>query len=428
MRLVHRSSPGFLALAVVFVATIPVPAADWPQWRGPNRDGTSPEKGLLQRWPPDGPKLLWKATDVGSGYSTPSVVGDRLYLLANEGLENEFVAAISASDGKRVWRTRLGNVGQPNQMPNFPAARSTPTVEGGVLYALSSDGDLACLDTGSGEIRWRKHLRSDFGGKPGVWAYAESPLIDGDTLVATPGGSEATLVALNKKTGEVIWKSSIPEGGTAAYASALAIEVGGVRQYVQLLQKGLVGVDAKTGKFLWRFDKPVSRFNANIPTPVFGDGIAYAGSSGTGAGAVRLKAKDGGTAAEPLYFEANLPNAIGGAVKLGDYLYGTTGSGLLCLDFQTGQVKWKDRALGAASLCFADGRLYLHGENGEVALVEPSPEGYREQGRFTPPDPPKHANRMEKAWVYPVVAGGKLYLRDHGCLWCYEIRAAAGNN
>lgn len=428
MKLTHRTFPAVMALTLVVAATISVPGADWPQWRGPHRDGISQEKGLLQRWPPEGPKLLWKATDIGSGYSTPAVVGDRLYLLANEGLENEFVAAISTSDGKRIWRTRLGNVGQPNQMPNFPAARSTPTVDGEVLYALSSDGDLACLETDSGKIRWRKHLRSDFDGKPGAWAYAESPLIDGDILVATPGGSQATLIALHKKTGEVLWKCPVPGGDEAAYASALAVEVGGIRQYVQLLQKGLVGVEAKTGKFLWRFDKPVSRYNANIPTPVFGDGIAYAGAAGTGGGAVKLRAKDGGTAAEPLYFEASLPTAIGGAVKVGDYLYGTTGAALLCLEFQTGQVKWKDRALGAASICCADGRLYLHGENGEVALVEASPEGYREHGRFAPPDPPKRANNMEKAWAYPVVASGKLYLRDHGCLWCYEIRAAAGSN
>jgi outer membrane protein assembly factor BamB len=282
MRPAHRSPPALLALALALAAAIPVPAADWPQWRGPNRDGISSEKGLLQRWPQEGPKLVWKATDLGSGYSTPAVVGDRLYLLANEGLENEFVAAISATDGKRVRKTRLGKVGQPNQIPSFPAARSTPTVEGDVLYALGSDGDLACLETSSGKIRWHKHLRTDFGGKPGTWAYAESPLIDGDTLVATPGGSEATLVALNKNTGAVIWKSAIPGGDQAAYASAIAVEAGGVRQYVQLLQKGLVGVEAKTGKFLWRFDEPVSRFNANIPTPVFGDGIAYAGSAGTG--------------------------------------------------------------------------------------------------------------------------------------------------
>ena len=179
MRLAHRSLPALVALTLTVGASISVPGADWPQWRGPNRDGISQEKGLLQQWPQGGPKLLWKATDISYGYSTPAVVGDRLYLLANEGLENEFVAAISASDGKRIWSTRLGNVGQPNQKPSFPAARSTPTVEGDVLYALGSDGDLACLDADSGKIRWRKHLRSDFGGKPGTWAYAESPLIDG---------------------------------------------------------------------------------------------------------------------------------------------------------------------------------------------------------------------------------------------------------
>lgn len=179
---------------------------------------------LLQRWPQEGPKLVWKATDIGSGYSTPSVVGDRLYLLANDGLENEFVAAVSARDGKRIWSTRVGNVGQPNQMPRFPAARSTPTVEGDVLYAMGSDGDLACLDTDSGKILWRKQLRSDFGGLPGTWAYAESPLIDGDTLVATPGGGEATLVArpsaltIWKKRGRTPWLPG--EGFTSGIAAA----------------------------------------------------------------------------------------------------------------------------------------------------------------------------------------------------------------
>jgi outer membrane protein assembly factor BamB len=349
-------------------------------------------------------------------------VGDRLYLLANEGLANEFVAAVSAKDGKRIWTARLGNVGQPNQNPKFPAARSTPTVEGEVLYALGSDGDLASVETATGKVRWRKHLRNEFGGKPGVWAYAESPLVDGHTLVCTPGGSDATVLALNKNTGEVLWKCALPEGDEAAYASAIVVETGGIRQYVQLLQKGLVGVDAKSGKFLWRFAKPVSRYNANIPTPVASGDIVYVGSAGTGGGAVKLQAKDGGVVAEPIYFEAKLPTAIGGAVKVGDFFYGTTAQAMLCVDFKTGAVKWEERALGAASICFADGRLYLHGENGEVALVEPTAEGYRERGRFTPPEPPAHSNPMEKAWAYPVVANGRLYIRDHGCLWCYAVK------
>lgn len=411
--------------AFLFLSTtLPVLASDWPQWRGPQRNGISPETGLLQAWPKEGPTLVWKVTGIGSGYATPAVVGDRLYLLGNEGLENEFVQALAVKDGERTWRTRLGKVGNPKQNPNFPAARSTPTVDGEFLYALGSDGDLACLEVGTGTLRWQKNLRTDFGGKPGTWAYAESPLIDGSTLLCTPGGSEATLVALNKATGAVLWKCALPEGDEAGYASAIVVEAAGVKQYVQLLQKGLVGVEVKTGRFLWRYGKAVSRYGANIPTPVASDGIIYAGTAGTGGGAVRLKAKEGGVEAEQVYFEAKLPTAIGGAVKVGDFLYGTTAQALLCLDFKSGQVKWEDRALGAASLCLADGRLYLHGENGDVALVEPSSESYREKGRFTPPDQAKRANPMEKAWTYPVVAHGRLYLRDHGTLWCYDVKAA----
>jgi outer membrane protein assembly factor BamB len=412
------------APALLLSLSLSLVAADWPQWRGPQRNGVSQETGLLKEWPQEGPALVWKASDIGSGYSTPAVVGERLYLLANEGLDNEFVQALSAKDGQRLWRTRLGKVGNPKQNPNFPAARSTPTVEGDVLYALGSDGDLACVETGGGKIRWQENLRADFGGKPGTWAYAESPLVDGDTLVCTPGGSEATLVALNKATGEVRWKCAQPEGDEAAYASAIVVDAAGVRQYAQVVQKGLVGVEAKSGKFLWRFAKAVSRYGANIPTPVGSEGIIYVGVAGTGGGAVRLKPKDGGVEAEPLYFEAKLPTAIGGAVKVGEHLYGTTAQAMLCLDFKTGQVKWEERALGAASLCYAEGRLYLHGENGQVALVEPSAEAYREKGRFAPPDQPKRANAMEKAWAYPVIAHARLYLRDHGMLWCYDLKAA----
>jgi outer membrane protein assembly factor BamB len=184
----------------------------------------------------------------------------------------------------------------------------------------------------------------------------------------------------------------------------------------------LVGIDAKTGKFLWRYAKPVSRYGANIPSPLASDGIVYAGSAGTGGGAVKLRAKDGGIEAEQLYFEAKLPTAIGGAIKVGDYLYGTTAQALLCVEFATGKVKWEERAIGAASICYADGRLYLHGEDGTVALVEASPDSYRERGRFTPPDQPKRSSGMEKAWVYPVVANGRLYVRDQGMLWSYDVR------
>lgn len=397
-------------------------AADWPQWRGPARDGHSPETGLLAEWPKDGPKLIWKITDAGSGYSTPSIVGDRIYLLGNDGLENESVRALSAADGRTLWTTRLGKVGNPNQKPSFPAARSTPTVVGDVLFALGSDGDLACVGTKDGKIRWQKNLRAEFDGKPGVWAYSESPLVDGDAVVCSPGGTNATIIALNKKTGDVLWKCAIPESGGAAYSSAIVVTAGGVKQYVQMIDKGLVGIDAASGKLLWRFAKAVSKYGANIPSPTVVGNIVYCGSAGTGGGAVKLEAKNGGVEAQELYFEAKLPTAIGGSVKLGDCLYGTTAQALLCIEFATGKIKWEDRAIGAASLCAADGRLYLHGESGAVALVEASPDGYREKGRFTPPDAPKRSAQMEKAWAYPVIAGGRLYVREHNMLWCYQVK------
>lgn len=409
-----------LSAALLLLGPIALHATDWPQWRGPHRDGISQEKGLLKEWPKDGPKLVWQVKDIGSGFSTPAIVGDRIYVLANEGLINELVEALSATDGKKIWSTTIGKVGNPDQQPNYPAARSTPTVDGDTIYALGSDGDMVALDT-AGKLRWKKNLRTDFGGVPGKWAYAESPLIDGETLVCTPGGSSASVVALNKKSGDVIWKASLPSGEPAAYASAQMVKSDGLKQYVQMLEKGLVGIDAKTGKVLWRYNKTISKYGATIPTPVVRDSEIYSAGAGTGGGVVKLKTANGTVEAEQVYFSPKLPVSIGGAVRLENLMFGTTGTGLLCSDFATGDIKWEDRSIGAASLCFADGNLYLHGENGDVALVAAAGDGYHEKGRFTPPGQPNRGSA--KAWAYPVVANGKLYIRDVGVLWCYDVKA-----
>ncbi len=412
-----------LAATLSLSFSLAISAADWPQWRGPERNGISKETGLAKEWPKEGPKLLWQAKDIGDGYSTPAVVGERLYLISNQGMENEFVHALSVADGKEVWKTTIGKVG-PNQGPQYPGTRSTPTFDGDALYALGSNGDLVCLNAADGKEQWRKDLRKDFGGKPGKWAYAESPLVDGEVLVVAPGGSKATIVALNKKSGNVVWESVIPEGDEAAYASAMIVEVGGLKQYVEFLSKGLVGVEAKTGKLLWRYEKTAQNSPANIPTPLVQDQFVYSAAGRSGGGLVQLKAAGSTVEADEVYFTPKLPTAIGGAVVLEGNLYGTNGQGLLCAVLKTGDIKWQERGVGAGSVCYADGRLYIHGENGEVALVEATPEAYREKGRFAPPEPPKKG--PGKAWAYPVVANGRLYIREMGTVWCYDVKEGAG--
>jgi outer membrane protein assembly factor BamB len=400
-------------------------AANWPQWRGPQRDGISKEVGLLKQWPEGGPKLLWQVDGLGDGFSTPAIVGNRIYMISNEGLENEFVQALDVKAGNQLWSKRIGNVGEPDQEPSYPSARSTPTIDGDMLFALGSAGDLACLDRNSGDIRWQKNVQTEFGGKPGEWAYSESPLVDGHAVVVTPGGKEATLVALNKNSGDVIWKAQVPEGDAAAYASIVIIEVDGMKQYVQFMANGLVGVDAKTGKYLWRYDKTAENSPANIGTPVASGDSVYSGSHYAGGGLVRIVADGDAFTAEEVYFDRKLPTAIGGAVLVGDYLYGTNRASTTCADFKTGQIKWtQERGLAPASLCFADGCLYAHSEKtGEVALIEATPDGYRELGKFTPPGIPEKGR--SQAWTYPVVADGRLYLHDWGTLWCYDVKAPA---
>jgi outer membrane protein assembly factor BamB len=417
-----------LSLAVLCTCLLTVVAHgdDWPQWRGPERTGLSKETGLLQQWPKGGPKLLWKVTDIGGGYSTPAVVGDRIYVMADR-KDKEFLLALAVKDGSEVWATPIGKVGI-NKGPQYPGTRSTPTVDGQRIYVLGSDGDLACVKKDGGEVVWSKNLAKDFDGVPGTWAYSESVLIDGDVLVCTPGGKKATLAALNKKDGTMVWTCALPGGDAAAYASAIAVEVDGVRQYVQFVANGLVGVDAKTGKFLWRYDK-TKDMNANIPTPVFYDNCVFTSTARNGTGLNRIQVDKEKVSSEQVYYNSTRLNSVGGVVRVGDSIYGTNArEELVCMDFKTGKEKWHHVSAGQASLCYADGMLYVRGQGGsgfgkesppKVALVEATPEGYKEKGQFTQPE---HGDKP--AWAHPVVANGCLYLRDGPVLLCYEVKAA----
>ena len=422
MRTIINSLKGTTIAILAGVLATNVSAADWPQWRGPNRDGRSTETGLLKAWPSEGPKLVWHVKELGAGYSTPSVAGGRIFIMANKGIEEEFVTALDVKDGKQVWSTRIGKVGNPDQKPSYPGARSTPTVDGTTLYVLSSDGDLASLNVADGKIVWSKNVRTEFGGKPGTWAYSESPIVDGDVLVCTPGGADATVVALNKKSGDVIWKAAIPDGTAAGYSSIIATDVEGVKQYIAYTANGLVGLEAKSGKFLWRYDRTKGSMGMSILTPVVSDGFVFTGAGRVGGGTVKVKNVGGAFNAEEVYFDTKLPTAIGGAVLVGNNIYGASGQNLVSADFKTGQIKWSDKSAAPGALCYADERLYLHGENGTVVLVEATADAYREHGRFSPPDAPAAANGMEKSWAYPVIANGRLYLRNKESLWCYDIK------
>jgi outer membrane protein assembly factor BamB len=402
------------SLVIVGLGTSAAVAADWPGWRGADRTGVSSETGLLKEWPKDGPKLLWKAPGLGAGYSSPAVVGDRIYTMGTRGKE-EYALALDAN-GKQVWEAKVGPIGKDGP-PSYPGPRCTPTVDGDRVYVLGSDGDLVCLDT-AGKETWRKNLAKDFGGVRGRWAYSESPLIDGDLLVCTPGGPKASLAALNKMTGEVVWTAAVPEGGEAAYASPVVAEVGGVKEYVQFLRNGVAAVAAKDGKFLWLFGRDTT--STQCSTPIVRDGYVFeshAGPSGNGCALLQLTPDAPGY--KEIYFKKKvLDNHHGGVVLVGDHVYGTTGQTLACVELKTGEQKWSERSVGKGSIAAADGMLYVRGETGPVALVEATPSGYTERGRFSQPD-----RSGRPAWPHPVIAHGKLYLRDDDVLLCYDVAA-----
>lgn len=410
-------SPRLLPALAAFFLSAPCWADDWPQWRGPNRDGISTETGLLKEWPEGGPALVWKATDIGGGYSTPSVADGRVFVISDRDQE-EFCLAFDEESGDKIWEVLLGAVGR-NQGPQYPGSRSTPTVDGDLVYALGSDGDLLCLSAAFGDVKWRKNYKEDFGGVMGMWAFAESPLVDGNLLICTPGGESATLVALNKTTGEVVWKS--PIGDAAGYASPISIEVDGTKQYVQFVHNGVVGVDAKTGELSWRYDRTKDQA-ANIMTPVYHEGLLFSSANRTGGGLIRLERAGDDVNVEQVYFSpSTMAVSIGGTVLVDGYLYGTSGrrGELCCVEFATGEEKWRAECVGTGAVCYADGHLYVRGQDeGTVALVVASPEGFTEKGRFTPPD---HGEKP--AWPHPIVANGRLYLRDQGVLQCYDVSA-----
>ena len=397
-------------------------SADWPQWRGPNRDGVSKETGLLKQWPEAGPPLAWKATGLGAGHSSVSVAKGRIYTMG-DGPDGSYVRALDEKTGKLLWSTKLGQAGGGrDQKPDRTGTRGTPTVDGDKLYVLGQYGELACLTTDGKEV-WRADLVKNHGGKVQTWAYAESPLVDGDKVIVTPGGAKGTLLALDKTTGKPVWQSK-DWTDEVHYASPIIATIGGVRQYIQQTEKSVAGVAADDGRLLWKADRPEGR-TAVVPTPIEKDGLVFvAAGYGVGCHAFQVTppADAGGKfSVEKVYANKDMKNHHGGVILLGDHLYGTNDPGILtCMEFTTGKVAWSDRSVGKGSVVIADGLLYLRSEQppGRVALVEATPQAYKELGAFNPPDP-----SGRPTWPHPVVANGKLYLRDQDVLLCYDVKA-----
>ncbi len=394
---------------------------DWPQWRGPRRDGISSDTGLLKEWPTDGPKLVWKGRGVGKGYSGISVVGDRLFTMGDKDGVG-WVLALSTEDGKILWATAAGAPGSPF-MPgyDYPGPRCTPTVSDGLVIAANAFGELICVSASDGKEQWRKSFTKDFGGAPPTWGYSESPLVDGEQVVVTPGGRKGALVALQKKTGELIWQSK-DFTDAAHYSSIVPAEIDGTRQYIQLTAVSVVGISPKDGSVLWKASR---RGNvAVIPTPIVAGNEVYV-TSGYNAGCNLFKiiSSNGRFTAEQVYASRAMDNHHGGVVKLGDYLYGYTSrsrnEGLICQNFQTGDVLWTEKQkVTKGCLSSADGMLYFREEgSGTIILIAASPSGYAEKGRFNQPDRAK-----EMAWPHPTIANGRLYLRDQDLVLCYNLK------
>ncbi|MGO8699448.1 MAG: PQQ-binding-like beta-propeller repeat protein [Limisphaerales bacterium] len=406
-----------LALLAVSLAENAL-ADDWPQWNGRNRDDKSADTGLLAQWPADGPKLAWKATGFGHGYSTVSVVGDRVYTMGDKD-DAGWIIGANTDGGKILWTAKIGKAGSPG-VPgyDFPGPRCTPTVDGSLIFALDAWGELICVNTADGKEQWRKSLVRDLGGTPPTWGYSESPLVDGEQVVVTPGGAKGCLAALNKKTGAIVWQSK-EFTDPAHYSSIVPAEIEGVRQYVQLTPAHVVGISPKDGSVLWQAARKGNV--AVVPTPLVTGGLVYV-TSGYGAGCNLFKVTGAGGqfSVEQVYANHVMVNHHGGVVQVGDYIYGySDGKGLTCQNAKTGEAVWAEKnAIKKGSIAYADGKLYLREEDtGTVGLIDASPSAYAEKGRFQQPE-----RKPEKAWTHPVIANGKLYIRDQDLILCYDIK------
>ncbi|MFO0810266.1 MAG: PQQ-binding-like beta-propeller repeat protein [Gemmataceae bacterium] len=413
-------------IALIVAAGLAV-GADWPQWRGPDRTGVSAETDLLTKFPAGGPKLVWTYDKAGIGFSSVSVVGDRLYSMGQDD-KDEYVFALDVKSGDQVWKQP---VGANYQNRNGSGPRCAPTVDGDALYVLTAPGDLACLATADGKVRWTTNIEKKYKGKMmSSWGYSESVLVDGDLVLCCPGGDEGHVAAFAKKDGSLKWRST-GLSATAGYSSMIVSNAGGVRHYVQLTPDGLAGFAPKDGKVLWQLPMKGMRI-AVIPTPIaHGDYVYGTSDYGYGCACAQVTSDGkGGLKAEKVYEGLkDMQNHHGGVVCVGDHIYGSSGNAngqkslpLVCQELKTGKVVWKSN-LEPSAIVAAGGHLYCYGQStGVLACVKATPEGFTETGRFTIPKQSSLSKPRDAIWAHPVIANGKLYLRDQDLLYCFDIK------
>lgn len=401
-------------LVAIAVTATSIQAADWPTWRGPDRDGISVETGLLKAWPETGPNKIWTSTEAGIGYSSFSITGERLYTMGADE-EREYVVAINATDGKLIW---MQEVGERLRNGWGDGPRSTPAVTGDLVVALGGKGRLCCVSASSGQQQWSVEL-TELGGRIPNWGYSESPLIDGERVLCTPGGNQGSIAAFDLASGKQLWQSTdVTEG--AHYSSIVPVQHHGQKQYIQLTQNKVFGIDADGG-LKWMADWPDGR-TAVIPTPLYQDGKVYV-TSGYGAGCMLLDVGANNNV-EQVYANKFMKNHHGGVVKVGDYVYGYSDKvGWVCQDFASGELSWNEKnKLGKGAIAYADGQLYcLEEQSGTCVLIDASSEGWLERGRFTIDPQTEQRATKGKIWTHPVIANGKLYLRDQEIICCYDI-------
>ncbi|MBN2181962.1 MAG: PQQ-like beta-propeller repeat protein [Sedimentisphaerales bacterium] len=426
----NRIDVVFLGLIIFLFCCGIVTAADWPQFRGPNRDGLCTETGLLKSWPQGGPKLLWELSGLGTGYSSVAVADGKLYTMGDIKIDSEdaqCVIAVDLAAQEILWAAKVG----PIHTDQRGGPRCIPTVDDGLVYAVGTSGDLVCIDAATGRVRWKKNLQKDLGGGNNPqWKFSESPLIDGGALLCTPGGHETVMAALNKTNGDLLWKCPMPDIGPkgkpeAGYSSIVISYGAGVKQYVQLTNEGLVSV-SEDGKFLWGYNKIANRV-ANIPTPVVdGDYIFTSTGYQTGSALLKLVRDGQGVKTEEVYWldKDKFQNTHGGFVKVGDYIYGghNHNRGVpTCIDMRTGQIMWhaEQPGGGSAAVLHADGNLIFRYEDGVVALIEANPQKYNLKSTFKLP---KREGAVRECWAYPVISDGRLYLRHADVLFVYDVK------